>query len=268
MPLCIIVSTGPVLAFSTAIYSMSESLGVPYLTFNAWISVWLCGYCLLAEFLDLARYIKMAKRFTDEIFALLTVAIFVMDAVGDPFTGSGLLRYLDADHPSHNTEDPEYNYLPTALLSILIGFSTTALIFFFRGFKFSAYFCNDLTRTTIHDFAVILSVVIWNLVAELGFPEVSLEQLAVPASFEPTYQCCTSACDSVRPTDCSGQEAPFGSRPWFVDFSNMGGKAWVPFVAARPALGAFLLIYLDNGITWHLVNHKSHKSMHGEAVQL
>ena len=28
---------------------------------------------------------------------------------------------------------------------------------------------------------------------------------------------------------------------------------------------AFLLCYLDNGITWHLINHKHHKLTHGEA---
>jgi hypothetical protein len=51
MPICIIGSTGPVLALSTAILTTSKSLGVPYLTLNAWFSVWMFGYKLVAFFL-------------------------------------------------------------------------------------------------------------------------------------------------------------------------------------------------------------------------
>jgi uncharacterized integral membrane protein len=36
-------------------------------------------------------------------------------------------------------------------------------------------------------------------------------------------------------------------------------------MAAGPGILAFLLCFLDNGITWHLINHKSHKLKHGEA---
>jgi HCO3- transporter family len=266
-PMAIIGSTGPVLAFSTALYSISENIGVPFLTFNAWVSVWLLGYCFLAAFFDMTRFVRLATRFTDEIFAFLIVSIFVLDAVGDPFSNTGLLRYLDPNHPSHgkNSDDPNYDYLTTALLSIIIGFGTTALIFFFRGFKFSAFFCNDGIRTSVHDFAVVASVIIFTLIKQLGFPEVQTEELNVPSTFEPTFKCCDSSCTTYWPTECVGQEAPYGTRPWFVDFGDIAGKAWVPFAAAGPALLAFLLVYLDNGITWHLINHKSHQLKHGEA---
>jgi hypothetical protein len=215
----------------------------------------------------MTRYVKLATRFTDEIFAFLIVSIFVMDAVGDPFSNTGLLRYLDPNHPSHSLhdDDPSYYYLTTAFLSIILGFGTTALIFFFRGFKFSAFFCNDGVRTSIHDFAVVTSVIIFTLVKELGFPEVQTERLNVPSSFEPTFKCCDSSCTTYWPTECPSQEAPYGTRPWFVDFGDLQGKSWVPFAAAGPALLAFLLVYLDNGITWHLINHKSHQLKHGEA---
>jgi hypothetical protein len=70
-------STGPVLAFSTVIFNMSQTIDVPFLTFNAWISAWVFLYCVLAGFFDLTRVIRLATRFTDEIFALLIVSIFV-----------------------------------------------------------------------------------------------------------------------------------------------------------------------------------------------
>lgn len=192
MPIAIIGSTGPVLAFTTALYGIAEKIGVPFLTFYAWTSIWLLGYCFLAAFFDMTRYVKLATRFTDEIFAFLIVSIFVLDAVGDPFSNTGLLRYLDPNHPSHQdfSEDPTYNYLEVAFLSIIIGFGCTAMIFFFRSFKFSPFFCNDGIRTSVHDFAVVTSVIIFTLIKQLGFPEVNTETLNVPGSFEPTFKCC------------------------------------------------------------------------------
>jgi hypothetical protein len=270
-------------------------MDVPFLTFNAWVSVWLLVYCCSAAFFDLTRVVRLATRFTDEIFALLIVSIFVMDAMGDPFSPVGILRYFDPNHKSHGDyEDAEdYSYLEVALLSTLLGFGTTALIFFFRSFKFSAFFCNDTVRTSIHDFAVTLAVVTGAMVQGFLFEDVKTEQLNVPDQFEPTFQCCDDTCLTFFPDDCEGQEKAAGARAWFVDFSDLNGKGWVVIAAAGPAMLAFILVFLDNGyvhyfrdttyrtfaplltlfklifwsyrITWHLINHKSHKIKHGEA---
>jgi hypothetical protein len=267
MPLCVIGSTGPVLAFTTALTDIADAVGVPFLPFYAWVSVWLVGYCFIAAFFDLTRYVRLATRFLDEIFALLIVSIFVLDAVGDPFSSTGLLRYLDPNHTSHqpHAADPDYNYLESAFLSIIIGFGTCWLIFFLRGFKFSAFCCNQGVRTVIHDFAVVASVIIFTLVKELGFPEVPTEKLNVPTTFETTYQCCDASCTTQWPVDCPDQAERFGTRPWIANFGDLNGKGWVVIMAAGPAILAFVLVYLDNGITWHLINHKHNKLEHGEA---
>ena len=79
------------LAFTKAVIRISENIGVPFLTFNAWTSCWLLFYCVMAGFFDLTRVVRLVTRFTDEIFALLIVSIFVLDAVGDPFSQVGIL---------------------------------------------------------------------------------------------------------------------------------------------------------------------------------
>jgi hypothetical protein len=246
---CIIGSTGPILAFTRALVSISDSLDVPFLTFNAWVSAWLLFYTLVAGFFDLTRLVRLATRFTDEIFALLIVSIFVMDAVGDPFSNVGILRYFDPNHPSHEDyeNDPNYDFLQVAVLSTLLGFGTTALIFFFRSFKNTSFFCNDSVRTSIHDFAVTTSVIVTTVIGQVLFPEIQLEQLNVPDRFEPSYQCCDTSCTSFFPDECPDQIAAAASRPWFVDFSDLNGKSWVPIVAAGPAVLAFVLVFLDNG---------------------
>ena len=267
MPLCIIGSTGPVLALSTSLVSMAEGFDVPFLPFYGWVSMWLLVYCVIAGFFDLTRYVRLATRFTDEIFALLIVSIFVMDAIGDPFSNVGILRYFDPNHPSHEKfeGDEGYDFVKTAFLSTMLGLGTCSLIFFMRGFKFSPFFCNDGIRTSIHDFSVTVSVIVWTLVKELIFEDIQTEKLKVPDRFEPTFACCDSSCKTFFPDDCPGQAESVGSRPWFTDLTDLNGKGWIPIFAALPGILAFLLNYLDCGITWHLINHKSHKLQHGEA---
>lgn len=46
---------------------------------------------------------------------------------------------------------------------------------------------------------------------------------------------------------------------------DLNGSWWVALVAAGPAALAFILAFLDNGITWHIINHPSNKVTHGEA---
>jgi len=265
-PMAIIGSTGPLMIMTTVLYGIAQNIDVPFLSFNAWVFVWVFIYTIITGFFDITRFVLLATRFTDDVFALLIVSIFVMDAIGDPFSSTGMLRYFQPSHPYHvaNAIDPNYDMYNVAFLSCILGFGTTFLIFLLRGFRFSPFFCNDVVRNCIADFAVILSVIIWTGVSYL-FPTINLQTLKVPDKFEPTFQCCTETCTTAWPKQCEDQAEPWGVRPWVVNIGDLNGKAWVPFMAAGPALLAYLLVYLDNGITWHLVNHPSNKLTHGEA---
>jgi hypothetical protein len=249
-------------------YQLSSSLGVPFLTFNAWVGIWVGVYLLLAAFVDLNRILKYATRFTDEVFAFLIISIFLLDAIGDPYSGNGMLQYFNADSKYNQAQlalDESYSYLEVALLSLLLGLGTAFFAIGLRAFRNSPFFCNDTIRTSICDFSITLSVIAFTLIANLAFGDVPLEQLNVPESFEPTYTCCTSECVTEWPLECPEQEEPWGKRPWLVDLFNLGGKGYVPILAAGPACLAFVLVWLDNGITWHIVNHPSNKLSHGEA---
>lgn len=267
MPTVIVGSTGPVLIMSTVIYEMSKNLEIPFLPFYAWVSVWTFGYTTLTAFFDWTRYVRYATRFTDDIFALLIVSIFILNAIGSPFGPGGTLRYLDPDNSFHtdNADNEDYSMYETALLSIILGFGTTATIFFLRGFKASAFFCNQSIRDSVHDFAVTTAVIIWAVVANVGFPSIEVPGLNVPSKFEPTYTCCTAECTSYWPDDCTDIAAPAGTRPWFAEMGNLNGKSWAPFMAAGPALLSYILFYLDNGITWHLIYNPGNNLQHGES---
>lgn len=274
MPMVIIGSTGPILIMSTVIYDLAKSLEIPFLPFYAWVSIWAFGYTSLTAFMDWTRYVKLATRFTDDIFALLIVSIFILNAIGSPFGKGGLLRYLEPSNDLHvdSKQDftelgtpEEYSMYETAFLSIILGFGTTATIFFFRGFKTSSFFCNQTMCDSVHDFAVTVSVILWSVVKQVAFKNVETAELNVPSTFEPTFACCTAACDSYWPDDCEDIATPVGTRSWFAEMGDLGGKSWAPFAAAGPALLAFVLFYLDNGITWHLIYNPANNLQHGDS---
>jgi len=266
-PMMINGGTGPVLAFTEVLYKLSISLDVPFLTFNAWIGMWVAFYMLLAAFFDLNKVIVYATRFTDEIFSFLIATIFIINALANPFAPIGVFYYFRKDHTSHDPyeEQPGYSYMATALLSLILCLGTVQLSFLLRKFKFSPFFPNQTIRNVITDFAVVASIFIMSIIAYVLGSTVPTEKLNVPDRFAPTYACCTSACTTNWPEECPDLSAPDGYRSWVVDMSDLNGKTWVPFMAAGPAVLAFVLVFLDDGITWHLINHPAHKLTHGDA---
>jgi len=246
---------------------MSKSLDIPFLPFNAWVGLWVAVYLNIAAFFDLNRLINYATRFTDEIFALLISLIFIINALGSPSSPVGIYYYFEEDHKSHDKfeNDPDYSYIATAFLSLILCIGTVALAMWLKKIKFSPYGPNQLTRNIVHDFAVVASILVMSVVANVVFPNVDTESLNVPDTFAPTYACCEATCTTNWPIDCEEQEEPFRRRSWLVDLFDLNGKNWVIFMAAGPAILAFVLVFLDDGITWHLINHKSHKLKHGDA---
>lgn len=179
------------------------------------------------------------------------------------------MRYLDPDNTYHEEQEEElgdeYSMDETALLSIILGFGTTATIFFLRGFKASGYFCNQDVRDSVHDFAVTAAVILWAVISNVGFSDIEVPGLQVPDKFEPTYACCDSSCTTFWPDECETQAEPWGTRPWFANMADLNGKGWAAAMAGGPAMLAFILFYLDNGITWHLIYDPSNKLSHGES---
>ncbi|CAB9515057.1 Electroneutral sodium bicarbonate exchanger 1 [Seminavis robusta] len=269
-PVMINGGTGPILAFSGVLYKLSGSLDVPFLTLSAWTGLWVMLFNVVAAFVNLNHYILLATRFTDEIFAMLISVIFIINALGNPFAPVGLYYYFDPNHTSHDDYDNEssYSYLSVAMFSVLIAIGTTAFAIFLRGIKFSRFLCNQWSRSTMSDFAVTIAIFCFTALDHFVFSSVHTEKLNVPDTFAPTFACCDTACDSYWPTDCPDLEAPHGRRPWLVDLFDLNGHTYVPFFAAIPAMLAFILVFLDDGITLHLINHPSHKLTHGDAYNL
>jgi len=269
-PIMINGGTGPILAFSGVLYVLSETLDTPFLTLQAWTGLWVMLYNIVAAFVDLNRYILLATRFTDEVFALLISVIFIINALGNPFSPVGIYYYFDPNHTSHDVHDGSegYSFTSVAFLSLVLTIGTTTFAMMLKGVKFGRYLCNQWSRTTTSDFAVAISIFFWTILDHFLFSTVHTEKLNVPDVFSPTFICCDSTCQTYWPNDCPDVSEPYGRRPWVVDLFNLNGKNYIPYFAAVPAFLAFILVFLDDGITLHVINHPSHKITHGDAYNL
>lgn len=122
-PVMINGGTGPILAFSGVLYKLSDSLDVPFLTLSAWTGLWVMFYNVLAAFVNLNRFILLASRFTDEIFAMLISVIFIVNALGNPFAPVGLYYYFVPDHSSHDehSENEDCKYFEVSKVQVSCG---------------------------------------------------------------------------------------------------------------------------------------------------
>jgi hypothetical protein len=199
---------------------------------------------------------------------MLIAFIFIFDAIGNPVSGNGVLMYFRDNHKSHAKYDDQegYNATASALLSVILTFGTTAMAFFLRSFKGGPFCYSPKIRSMLTDFALVMSIVLWTVVDTTIFSNVQTDRLNVPSTFAPTLNCCDATCNTVFPTQCPDQAEAYGRRPWIVDLGNTNGKSWLPVACLGPAVLGFILIFLDDGITWHLINHPSHKISHGEAM--
>jgi preprotein translocase subunit Sec61beta len=209
-----------------------------------------------------------ATRFSDEVFALLIAWIFIFDAIGNPVSGAGVLMYFKENHKSHKklSSDPNYNIMASALLSVILCFGTTAVAFLLRSIKGGPFCYSPKIRSLLTDFALLTSIFLWTTIDLTVFGDIKTDRLNVPDTFSPTYNCCTEACKTFFPDECPDQSEAWGRRPWVVNLFDNNGKTWLPFATAGTALLGFVLVYLDDGITWHLLNHPSHKLTHGDAM--
>ena len=180
---------------------------------------------------------------------------------------TGSCYYFVPDHKSHehHADNPDYSYLAAGLLSAIVCLGTVWFSFSLRKTKFSPFFYSQLGRNVASDFAVVISVVLMTVVANVISKSAPTETLNVPDNFSPTFSSCTASCATAWPDYCPELSTPCRQRPWIVDLFDLNGKRWVPLMAADPALLAFILVFLDDGITWHLINAPNHKLAHGDA---
>jgi hypothetical protein len=165
-PLVILRPTGPITVFISQLYLISESVGVEYLTVQAWVGIFVGSYMILIAVTDSCALIRHCSRFTQDLFGCFVSVIFITLGFTNIWE-----KFNDKQH--------EYD----APVQLLVTAGTLYCALTLAGFN-KARFFNSRVRDFVADFGVALAVILATIVS--NFLTVDLEPLPVPPKFEPT----------------------------------------------------------------------------------
>lgn len=165
-PLVILRPTGPITVFISQLYMISETVGIEYLTVQAWVGIFVGIYMILIAVTDSCALIRHCSRFTQDLFGCFVSVIFIT---------LGLGNIWEKFHGKQNEYDAPVQLLVTA--------GTLYCALTLAGFN-KARFFNSRVRDFVADFGVALSVILATIVC--NFMTVDLEPLPVPPKFGPT----------------------------------------------------------------------------------
>lgn len=249
-PLTIISLTGPVVVFEKNTYVLSESLGIEYLPFRAWIGMWVMMICFFVVAFEGCFLVRYFTRFTEEIFACLIAFTFIYDAVliviseydSVPVTNSTISSNLTSSSSSSSSNSPASGHL-----ALLLGIGTFLISYMFRRFRHSHIFTH-LVRRIVSDFGVLIAIVSMVLYYSLS-DDVSVSQLKVPDRLEMTK--------SER-------------KSWFVNPMGTDNSMGVLSIMAAfiPAVLVSILIFMEVELTGVILDKKEFKMKKGTGYNL
>jgi len=165
-PLVILRPTGPITVFISQLYTISTSVGVPFLVAQAWTGIFVGSYMIIIAVTDSCAAIRQCSRFTQDMFGFFVSTIFIF--MGTSNVVDKFVLKADAYSSMHQ---------------LVLTFATLYFAVTLAGFGKTRYF-NGKIREIVSDFAVPLAVVAGTVAANLL--TVPLEPLPVPEQFEPT----------------------------------------------------------------------------------
>ena len=257
-PLIIIGATGPLLVFENSTFQLSESFGIEFLPWRAWVGIWVMVICFIIVALEGCFLIKYFTRFTEEIFALMISIIFLYDAfyyVGHVFKlyplNAGATRSMLI--PSNSTDNGEINDTErhstanTALLSTVLMIGTFFVAHSLRKLRHSHFF-GPKARRIVSDFGVFIAIVAMVTVDWLT-EGVYTQKLSVPDGMSVTSP---------------------NRKTWLIN--PMGVAQTLPagaiFAALVPAILVSILIFMEIEFTGIILDKKEHKLKKGVGYNL
>ena len=236
---------------------------VPFFPFYAWTGIWIGVFSVILAVTDAACIISAVTRFTDEIFAALISTIFTVSAITDLVNVwlDGKQELCDSTDGStasiknfsrQSLEDivnDNYNFdeLPCmtmlqleakTLVSIFLALGTFWIAMSLKGIRASQITHRNV-RKFLADFGVAIAIGTMVLIHEFVFTT-PVDMLVIPEEFETT-----------------------SGRDWWV---GLGGLSfgWIMFTSI-PALLGLTLVWLDDNITYRLINSTDNKVVKGTA---
>lgn len=276
-PLVIIGTTGPLLLFDEALHNFSWENRISFLTFRAYIGIWLAIISILVSAFEGSVYVRLLTRFTQEIFSALITLIYIFEtitklisvyknhpllvnynvqhtpqlpAIIEDYNNTDMMSAINQtttislmgfDGEISNTEP--INMPNTALFSTILTLGTFTVAYYLKLFR-NSYFLGRNARRALGDFGVPIAITIFVTIAYF-IPEVYTEKLSVPEGLSPSEP---------------------HNRGWLVNLYP--ATIWLPFAAAIPALLVYILIFMESHISELIVDKPERCLRKGSGLHL
>uniref|UniRef100_A0A147BN19 Anion exchange protein n=3 Tax=Ixodes ricinus TaxID=34613 RepID=A0A147BN19_IXORI len=272
-PLVIIGVTGPVLLFDELLYAFCKENDIEFLAIRVWIGMWIAVLATLVVAFEGSALVRFFTRFTQEIFASLISLLYIYESFyklymifvthpllsGNAYCDNSTSDFTGANYSLANysfsnwtMEDdfildvPPMRQPNTALLSLILMFSTFFLADFLRKFRNSSFLGRN-ARRALGDFGIPIAII---LVVTVDFfiPNTYSQKLQVP----------------------NGLSTSNETRGWIISpvSSTHPFVWWHIFVAAIGALLVFILMFLEIEICELILSKKERKLQKGSGFHL
>ncbi|CAN7990661.1 unnamed protein product, partial [Ixodes hexagonus] len=267
-PLVIIGVTGPVLLFDELLYAFCKENDIEFLAIRVWIGMWIAVLATLVVAFEGSALVRFFTRFTQEIFASLISLLYIYESFfklymifvthpllsGNAYCDNSTSDFSGANYSLANwtMEDdlmldvPPMRQPNTALLSLILMFSTFFLADFLRKFRNSSFLGRN-ARRALGDFGIPIAII---LVVTVDFfiPNTYSQKLQVP----------------------NGLSTSNETRGWIISpvSSTHPFVWWHIFVAAIGALLVFILMFLEIEICELILSKKERKLQKGSGFHL
>ncbi|KAI8909963.1 HCO3 transporter family-domain-containing protein [Powellomyces hirtus] len=214
-PLIIVGVTGPTSVFVTTIYGLSSTLGVPFLPFLGWTTLWSAAMHIAIAIGGLCSLVTIITRFSCEVFGALIAIVYFWNGIAE------LVKSFDTA-------------FPVGLCAALLAILTLYLALVLTDARTWRFWTSAL-RGFVADYAMPISVTLATVVAAAILP-------LLPGS-ESTLD--------LLPTLNVPYSKPFLSttngRPWLVDFGAL--PMWAIFASAIAGAVLTILFYFDHNVS-------------------
>ncbi|XP_046996664.1 band 3 anion transport protein [Schistocerca americana] len=295
-PLIIVGTTGPLLLFDESLYSFCETNGLEFLTVRVYIGFWLTVIALVVVAFEGSVMVKLFTRFTEEIFAALISALYIVESVmklikvfqkhpltadycaeQDEFSLFAASWYENSSSSNNSTNtttvsEPSYVENTTNLGSLAANGNSSVLAFVGTEDKVdqpnTALLCLILSLGTffiayyLRQFrnSKFLGRSARRALGDFGVPIAIISMVILDYFVPATYTEKLKVPEGLSPSNPD-------VRGWIISPANLV-YVWVGFAACAPALLVYILLFMETHITELIIDKKDRKLKKGSGFHL
>ena len=240
-PLLVLRPTGPITAFLTLLFNVSQSMDLDFLPFLGWCGVFVGLYMVVVAAFELSRFINLLTRFTHDIFAFFVCSIYVVDGV------VGIMGRVDTAWKKILPYDD--HSISEAMFALILTGILIAVALYLHSMRSSSLF-NRRFNSFLVDYALIIALVLVILVSLIPDRQVYVETVAIPDAVGFALRPSLSLLTGV---DINGTVL-YADRAWLTP---LGGDQKTIFAAAIAALPIVLFFFFDQNVSSLLCQKQS-----------